>query len=441
MELPLFAERIIKQLNNSGFEAFAVGGCVRDSLLGITPKDYDITTNAHPDEVKACLSGYRIIDTGIDFGTVTVISDGEPIEVTTYRVDGDYNDNRRPESVSFTSRLAEDLKRRDFTVNAMAFNPSTGLTDLFGGQEDLKSGIIRAIGNPTERFNEDGLRIMRALRFASCYGFTIEENTSRAVHNCRDLLKNIAVERITVEFNKLLCGSCGAVLREYPDVLSVFIPELSDCVGFEQRTKYHNRDVYEHIVATVEAIEPIKHLRLAMLFHDIGKPRYFTIDDNGVGHFKGHAKGSCEIAERTLKSLKYDKETTRKVLELIESHDIIIENRDKLIKKYLNRYGEEMFYDIIAVHIADDMGKADDYRSRIEIYKAVRKRTAEILSADECFSLKNLSVNGNDMKKLGYKGVAVGSILNLLLELVIDGKCVNEREVLLNEAENRRCDY
>ncbi|MBQ8613726.1 MAG: hypothetical protein IJ416_05870, partial [Ruminiclostridium sp.] len=272
MELPLFAGRIIEQLNNSGFEAFAVGGCVRDSLLGITPKDYDITTNAHPDEVKTCLSGYRIIDTGIDFGTVTVISEGEPIEVTTYRVDGDYNDNRRPESVSFTSRLAEDLKRRDFTVNAMAFNPSTGLTDLFGGQEDLKSGIIRAIGNPTERFNEDGLRIMRALRFASYYGFTIEENTSRAVHNCRDLLKNIAVERIAVEFNKLLCGSCGAVLREYPDVFSVFIPELFACVGFEQRTKYHNRDVYEHIIATVEAIEPMKHLRLAMLFHDIGKP-------------------------------------------------------------------------------------------------------------------------------------------------------------------------
>lgn len=439
MELPLFAGKIIKELNTSGYEAFAVGGCVRDCLLGKEPKDYDVTTNAHPEEVKECLSGYRIIDTGIDFGTVTVISEGEPVEVTTYRVDGDYNDNRRPESVSFTSRLAEDLKRRDFTVNAMAYNPSIGLVDLFGGQEDLQNGIIRAIGNPVERFNEDGLRIMRALRFASCYGFEIEQETSQAVHACRNLLKNIAVERIAAEFNKLLCGSCGAVLREYPDVLSVFIPELSDCVGFEQHTKYHNRDVYEHIIATIEAVEPVKHLRLTMLFHDIGKPRYFTIDENGVGHFKGHAKGSCEIAEKTLKNLKYDRETTKKVLELIESHDIIIENRDKLIKKQLNRFGTDLFYDVISVHIADDMGKAEKFRTRIEIYRDVRKRTEEILSADECFSLKSLTVNGNDMQHLGYKGKAVGDILNTLLGLVIDGKCVNERNVLLEEAESRRC--
>lgn len=434
MELPLYVSRIIDILNKNSFEAFAVGGCVRDSLLGKIPKDYDVTTNANPDQMKRCLSEYKTIDTGIDFGTVTVISDGKPIEVTTYRIDGEYNDNRRPDSVIFTSLLEEDLKRRDFTVNAMAFNPETGLIDLFGGREDLKSGIIRAIGNPVERFNEDGLRIMRALRFAACYGFTIEQETAAAIHDCRDLLNNIAAERIAAEFNRLICGKCSDVLRDYHDVFSVFIPELAECVGFEQHTRYHNRDVYEHIIATVEAIEPIKYLRLAMLFHDIGKPQYFTIDENGTGHFKGHAIGSCKIAERVLKNLKYDKETTKKVLALIESHDIIIENRDKLIKRYLNKYGEELFKDIIFVHIADDMGKAPEYQSRINGYMDVYRRAQEIINEEQCFSLKNLAVNGNDMKSLGYSGSNIGIILNELLDMVITEKCVNEKESLLSEA-------
>lgn len=439
MDLPLYVSVILEKLNDAGFEAFAVGGCVRDSLLNKNPKDYDVTTSAKPDEIKAVFSGYRVIDTGIKYGTVTVISEGKPIEVTTYRVDGEYNDNRRPKSVTFTSALEEDLKRRDFTVNAMAFNPRTGLIDLFGGQTDLDKGIIKAIGNPTERFNEDGLRIMRALRFPSCYGFKIESKTSAAIHNCRDLLKNIAAERIAAEFNRLICGTCGYILREFYDVFSVFIPELYKCVGFEQHTKYHNRDVFEHIIATVEAVEPILYLRLAMFFHDIGKPQYFKLDEKGIGHFKGHPLGSRIIAESVLKRLKYDNETTKKVLTLVENHDIIIENRDKLIKRYLCRYGEAMLKDIVAVHIADDKGKSPKYQNRIETYNLVIKRIDEIVAEGECISLKKLAVNGNDIKKLGFSGEEIGIILNKLLDMVIEEKCENKKDKLLLEAENWRC--
>lgn len=439
MELPLYVSVIIESLNNAGFEAFAVGGCVRDSLLNKIPKDYDVTTNAKPDEIKAVFSKYRTIDTGIKYGTVTVISDGKPIEVTTYRVDGKYNDNRRPEKVTFTAALEEDLKRRDFTVNAMAFNSKTGIIDLFGGMLDLQSGIIRAIGNPSERFNEDGLRIMRALRFAACYSFKIEKETAKAVHSCRNLLKNIAVERIAIEFNKLICGDCGDILREFHDVLAVFVPELSECVGFEQHTKYHNRDVYEHIIATVEAVEPIQHLRLAMFFHDIGKPQYFKLDDNGIGHFKGHPLGSRIIAESVLKRLKYDNETTKKVLTLVENHDIIIENRDKLIKRYLSRFGEDMLKDIVAVHISDDKGKSPLFQNRIETYNTVLKRIDEIVAEGQCVSLKSLELNGNDIKKLGYSGEEIGIVLNKLLDMVIEEKCVNKKDTLLFEAKKWRC--
>lgn len=434
MMLPSYVSELISVLQSNGFEAYVVGGCVRDSLLGNVPKDYDVTTNANPDEIKQCLSCYRTIDTGIKYGTVTVISDGEPVEVTTYRIDGEYNDNRRPDNVTFTSLLKEDLKRRDFTINAMAYNEKVGLIDLFGGKDDLVNGIIRAIGDPVERFNEDGLRILRALRFASRYGFKIEEKTSSAIHSCCYLLDNIAGERIAAELNQIICGKCEDVLRKYHDVFSVFIPQLEKCVGFEQHTKYHNKDVFEHILSTVSSIEPVKHLRLAMLFHDIGKPDYFTIDENGTGHFKGHAKGSCDIAEQVLKKLKYDKETTKKVLELVKSHDIILENRESLIKRYLNKYGEELFFDVVAVHIADDFGKAPEYQARICTYNAVIDTARSIIAERNCFSLKNLAVNGNDIKKLGYNGIQIGKILNLLLEKVIDGKCENERKLLLEEA-------
>lgn len=435
MKLPVYVSTVIEKLNNRGFEAYAVGGCVRDSLLGIEPNDYDITTNASPEEIKETLSDFRTVDTGIEFGTVTVISDGNPIEITTYRIDGDYKDNRRPDNVRFTSELSEDLRRRDFTINAMAFDNNNGIIDFFGGSDDLSNGIIRAIGNPYERFNEDGLRIMRALRFASCYGFFIENETSDAIHKCSYLLKNIAKERIAVEFNKLICSNCGSILREYNDVFSVIIPEIKNCVGFEQHTKYHNKDVFEHIISTVEVISPEKHLRLAMLFHDIGKPQYFTMDEKGQGHFKNHAKGSFIIAEKFLSDYHYDNQTADRVLKLIETHDIIIENREKLIKRYLNKFGVDILNDIISVHIADDKGKSLEFQSRIKEYNDCYNTINKIIGENQCFSLNKLEIKGNDIIDLGFKGKSVGLILNKLLDMVIEEKIVNSKDALIAMAE------
>lgn len=436
MKLPENVGFILKRLKEKGFEAYAVGGCIRNLLYGTLPYDYDFTTSASPEEIISSFPEYKTITTGIRFGTVTVVIDSVPYEITTYRVDGEYSDNRRPEEVAFTKSLCEDLKRRDFTVNALAYNPEEGIIDLFGGKDDLKNGVIRAIGDPDKRFNEDGLRILRGLRFASQYNMKIEAETAEAIHRNRELLRNIAVERIAEELNKLICGSCENILREFHDVFAVFIPELEKCVGFCQHTKYHNRDVFEHTIAAVSAIRPEKRLRLAMLFHDIGKPDYFTLTD-GVGHFKGHAKGSVEIAERFFRAFRYDRLTAERALTLIKYHDIVLENRDSLIRRYLNKFGEETFFDIIDVHIADDMGKAPEYKKRIELYNSIKERTKEIIHNNECFSVKRLEINGRDLIALGYKGEEIGQELNRLLSIVIEDNSLNKREVLLNLAKRR----
>ncbi len=436
--LPPYVGTLIERLNEYGFEAFAVGGCVRDSLSGKKPKDYDITTNAVPSDIKRIFSAFRTIDTGIRFGTVAVISDGNQVEITTYRTDGVYSNHRKPESVEFSSLLAEDLKRRDFTVNAMAYSEKTGVIDLFGGKNDLENKVIRAIGEPTERLNEDALRIMRGLRFAACGGFSIEPKTAAAIHTCAPLLKKISGERIAAELNQLICADCETILREFYDVFAVIIPEINRCYGFEQHTKYHNRDVYEHILAAVSAVEPVLPLRLAMLFHDIAKPDYFICSEDGVGHFKGHPKGSAAIAERVLHELKYDSATISEVVTLVEYHDIVIENRKNLLKRYLNRFGEKMLFKLISVHIADDMGKAPQFQQRITEYHAAEQTIRQLVKENECFSLKQLAVNGNDMKKNGFCGKEIGDTLNALLSDVIDNKCVNERETLLKAAEEIR---
>jgi len=439
--LPQYVEVLIKRLKENGFEAYAVGGCVRDSLLGKLPKDYDITTSALPEDMKRVFSDYRTVETGIRFGTVTVISEGKPIEITTYRTDGIYSDHRRPENVAFSSSLAEDLKRRDFTINAMAYSEETGIIDLFEGENDLENGIIRAIGVPAERFNEDALRIMRGLRFAACGDFTIEPKTAEAIHEYAPLLRSIAGERIAAELNQLICADCENILREFYDVFAVFIPEITRCHGFQQHTKYHNRDVYEHILATVSAVEPILPLRLAMLFHDMAKPDYFTKSADGVGHFKGHPKGSAIIAERVLRELKYDSKTITEVTALVENHDIVIENRENLLKRYLNKFGEELLFHLIDVHIADDMGKAPQFMQRIETYRAARQTIVHLLEKRECFSLKQLAVNGNDIKRLGFSGKEIGAVLEELLSEVIDGKCENEKTKLLEAAQKIRSNH
>ncbi len=430
--LPDGVEAVIERLTECGYEAYAVGGCVRNFMLGIEPKDYDVTTSARPDEMKQALEGFRLVETGIKYGTITVIVGGMPIEVTTYRLDGNYTDNRRPDNVTFTTKLAEDLKRRDFTVNAMAYSSRTGIIDIFGGRADLQNGIIRAIGDPDERFHEDGLRILRALRFASCYGLKIEPGTAEAVHRNKALLEHIAGVRIAAELNRLICGDCENVLREYYDVISVFLPELAKCKGFDQHTRYHDRDVLEHTIASVAVIEPKIHLRLAMLLHDIGKPMYFTMGEDGIGHFKGHPKGSAAIAESFLERLRYSRAISDRVTLLVKTHDIVIEDRENLIKRYLNKYGEDAFFDMIKVHIADNMSKAPECRERVKTFRAAAETAKKIIASRECFSLKQLAVNGHDLKALGYEGAEIGEKLDRLLELVIDGECENEKDALIN---------
>lgn len=434
MELPEYAEKIIERLRSRGFEAYAVGGCVRDLILNTVPKDYDFTTSARPEEIKLAFADCKTYDCGLRFGTVGVLFGGRTAEITTFRREGGYSDSRRPDEVFFTRNLTEDLKRRDFTINAMAYSHETGLVDPFGGKADLARGTIRAVGEAEERFREDALRILRALRFASCLGFRLEDGTSAAIHRCGSLLEKISGERICAELARLLCGKdCAAVLREYPDVFAVVIPEISACVGFEQHTKYHDRDIYEHTIAAVAAVEPIPHLRLAMLLHDLAKPSYFTLTD-GTGHFKGHAKGSLQIAQRVTKQLKMDSASAERVCALVQYHDMVIENRVPLLKRYLNRFGAELLNDLIQVHIADDSAKAEAFRERITEYRKASETVRVILEEEQCFQFRDLAINGNDLLSLGLSGKQIGDMLARLLDDVMDEKCENKKETLLKAA-------
>ena len=432
--LPEKIESMILRLNSAGFEAYAVGGCVRDRLLGLEPHDYDICTSALPEQTKAVFSEEKVVETGLKHGTVTVIWDNEPIEITTFRTDGEYKDGRHPESVTFTADIREDLSRRDFTVNAMAYSGKSGVVDLFGGQEDLRNKIIRCVGDPVKRFEEDALRILRCLRFCSVYGFNCEENTAKAVHDCKELLKNVSAERVLSELQRLLCGNCGYVLREFYDVFAQIIPEIADCYGFLQHSRYHDRDVWEHIVSSVENAPPVFSLRFTMLLHDLGKPSCCKIE-NGVGHFKGHAVVSTAIARRVVDKLHCDSLNAEKICFLVEKHDVPMTDEPKLIKRQLNKFGVDNYFDLLQVHTADDMAKAPQYRGRIKIYNNAREIARKIIEENDCFSLKKLAVNGNDMINAGYIGAEIGKALQMLLEAVIDGKCENNRENLLKYLE------
>lgn len=431
MFLPENINVIIETLEKNGFDAYVVGGCVRDYLLKLTPKDYDIATSATPEQVLTVFKNFRTIQTGLKHGTVTVMSDDMAVEITTFRIDGKYDDNRHPNEVSFTSDIKTDLSRRDFTINAMAFNKKTGIVDFFGGQDDLKSGIIRAVGNPDLRFEEDSLRILRALRFAARYGFSLDMKTADAVHKCKDLLKNIAAERINVEFCGILTGNCEEILRDYVDVIGIFIPEILKCVGFIQNNPYHNRDVYEHIIATVMAIEPKIEFRLTMFLHDIGKPECYIIKD-GVGHFYGHAKVSADIGESVLKRLKFSNKISQKVLFLVKQHDLLMKENSVFIKKWLNKFGNENFLDLIKVHIADNMGKCEEFADRNNFFMEIEKNAIKIISEQQCLKIKDLAVNGNDVAKKGYCGREIGDKLNFLLNCVLENKCENDKQKLLD---------
>ena len=436
MELPREVGKALAMLEAAGFEACLVGGCVRDYLLGKTPHDFDITTNALPEETEKVFEGFRVIEAGMKHGTVTVLMDHMPLEITTYRSDGNYSDGRHPDDVHFTRKLEDDLARRDFTVNAMAYSRQKGIIDIFGGQQDLAERRIRTVGAATERFSEDALRIMRALRFSSVLGFAIDPEAAKAAANLKERLSLVSAERIYAELNKLLCGSnVRQVLMSYPDILSVWLPEIVPMVGFDQHNVHHIYTVWEHTAAVAEAIPPVPHLRLAALLHDSGKPGTFFIGEDGMGHFYGHHRLSTTIAETVLNRLKADNDTKLRVTTLIRYHDTPLDSDPKLIKHKLNKLGPELFSDLIKLQRADNLGQAPAYRDRQQKLDEIEAVTRDILDAQACFSLKDLAVSGNDLITLGMEpGPAIGQLLNTLLEAVIDGQLSNEKERLLEAA-------
>ncbi len=437
--LPAGAEKIITSLQENGFDAYVVGGCVRDYLFGMKPHDWDICTSARPEEVERCFAGQRIIETGLKHGTVTVIQDGAAYEVTTMRLDGNYSDGRRPDSVAFTSSLFDDLSRRDFTINAMAFHPERGLIDPFHGKDDLDHRLLRCVGSPDARFHEDALRVLRALRFSSCCDLQIEEGTAASIHrNAKRLVETTAPERIQAELSRLLCG-CNVlrVLLDFSDVITEIIPELKPCIGFQQNNPYHQYTVYDHTAYAVDysAANRGVSIPLALLLHDIGKPLCYTEDEKG-GHFHGHGVFSRDIAERVLDRLRFDGKTKEEVLELVLYHDSVIETTKKTVRRWLNKIGEERFYQLLEVRMADILAhRIGTQGSRIERCEKLRLLCDEIVSERSCFQLKDMKLNGNDLLDLGVpEGKQIGQILRQLLEEVMDGVLENRHRALLDRA-------
>ena len=437
--LPLPVARALSVLEACGYEGYTVGGCVRDSLLGRTPNDWDITTNATPEEMKACFKGFRVIETGIRHGTLTVIVDGMQLEITTYRNDGEYLDNRHPVQVTFSEKIEDDLSRRDFTVNAMAYHPKKGFVDLFGGREDLQSKTIRAVGDAKTRFHEDGLRILRAIRFASVLDFDIAQDTAKAVHECKNLLAGIAAERVREEFCKLICGP-GAVriLRDYIDVIAVFLPELNRCVGFEQNTKYHCYDVFEHTLQALALCEDDDLVtRLGVLLHDIGKPLCYTEDEQG-GHFKGHAPAGVEITKEVLSRLRFDNETIRRMELLVEWHDIPLSAEKKRVKRLLQKLSDADILRLLEIKRCDRLAHAPDFRELPPDLALIPSVMEEIRAEDACLSLRTLAISGDDLMALGVpKGKQIGELLHALLDEVIEERLPNEKNALLQAAKER----
>ena len=429
------AGHILQTLNDAGYEAYLVGGCVRDLLRGVQPHDWDICTSARPEETERCFAGQRIIETGLRHGTVTVLEGGEPYEITTYRTEGPYSDSRRPDYVKFVSCLEADLARRDFTMNAIALGLDGSLQDPFGGAVDIQAGLIRCVGEPARRFQEDGLRVMRALRFASVLGYKIENGTARAIHENRHMLEHVAAERINVELSKLLVGErAGDILRQYPDVLCEFWPELGPLVTLEQHNPWHCWGGWEHTVHTVEAAPLDLVLRLTMLLHDIGKPSRKSIDEKGIDHFYGHPAVSAQMADQMLRALKFDNKTREWVVTLVEYHDVQIPNRERSVRKWLGRLGPETFFQLLEVKRADGMGQSYELvKNRLAELKEMKAKAEEIVAQGQCFSLKDLAVSGRDVIAAGVTpGPEVGQVLNGLLEQVLNGEVQNSKEALLS---------
>lgn len=433
--IPEKAAYIIEKLEQEGHEAYVVGGCVRDALLRREPEDWDITTSASPFQVKKIFR--RTIDTGIQHGTVTVMLEKEGFEVTTYRIDGIYEDGRHPASVEFTSKLEEDLKRRDFTINAMAYNPRTGLVDLFGGQKDLEQGAIRCVGNANERFTEDALRILRAVRFAAQLGFEIEDDTKLAITKLAPNLSKVSQERIQVELTKLLMSKHPEQIRTAYElgVTAVVLPELDAVMNLPQNNPYHCYTVGNHTIAMLEQIYPTKTLRWAALLHDFGKLETHKIDENGEDHFYGHAESSANYAKIVLRRLKFDNDTIDQVSRLVMYHAYHLRREKKIIRRCMNRIGVDLFEDLLEVMRADTMAKSSYQRQeRLDDIIAIRNLYKEIIKDNECITLKQLAVNGQDLIRAGIRpGKQMGELLHAMLDYVLEYPEQNQKDILLEK--------
>ena len=437
LEIPKNAETILHILEKAGYEAYVVGGCVRDSILGRSPDDWDITTSAKPEQVKALF--HRTVDTGLQHGTVTVLMEKEGYEVTTYRVDGEYEDGRHPKEVTFTASLEEDLKRRDFTINAMAYNPSGGLVDLFGGLEDIDRKIIRCVGDPLERFTEDALRIMRAVRFSAQLGFSIKEETRKALKVLAPNLKHVSAERIQVELVKLLMSPHPDYLRTAYEagITAEFLPEFDACMETAQNTPHHCCSVGEHILKSLTEIENDRLLRITMLLHDIAKPVVKKTDENGRDHFKTHGPAGEKLAGKILRRLKFDNVTIRNTCRLIRYHDLRPTPDAEDVRRAVNLIGEELFPLYLKVQKADLLSQSTYRREeKLARLSGVTEAYQGILERGECTSLKTLAVSGKDLIKAGHPaGPALGVLLERLLDCVLKDPTLNTKEKLLETAE------
>lgn len=432
--LPEKVNKIIHTIQAAGFEAYAVGGCVRDSILGRVPDDWDITTSAKPEDIKKLFK--RTIDTGIEHGTVTVMLEAEGFEVTTYRIDGEYEDSRHPKEVTFTSNLREDLRRRDFTINAMAYNDEVGLVDIFEGISDIEKKIIRCVGDAKERFTEDALRMMRAVRFSAQLGYSIDEGTKEAIKELAPTLQKISAERVQVELVKLITSNNPDYLKIAYEtgITAIVLPEFDLCMETEQKNPHHMYSVGEHTLWSMKYVERDKVLRLAMLFHDMGKPEAITTDDKGIHHFHGHNELSSQITREVLRRLRFDNDTIHKVERLVYFHDYRPALTDKSVRRFVAKIGKDLFPLYILVQTADVKAQSD-YKKEEKLHniETVNNIFLGILEREECLCLKDLAVTGKDLIDLGIKpGKEIGEILNHLLEMVLENPVLNEKEILLN---------
>ena len=438
IELPTDVKYIIDTLHNAGYEAYAVGGCVRDSILGRTPDDWDITTSAMPLEVKRLFR--PTIDTGLQHGTVTVLRHHIGYEVTTYRIDGVYEDARHPKEVTFTRNLKEDLLRRDFTINAMAYNDEEGLIDEYGGLDDIKNKKIRCVGNPIDRFTEDALRMMRAVRFSAQLGYDIEQDTKKAARKLHQRLDMVSAERIQIELCKLITSDNPDFLRIAYElgITSVILPEFDECMKQEQHHIHHCYSVGEHILHAMTGIEADRTLRYSMLLHDIGKPRCRIVDDEGKEHYYGHDVKSAEMAHDIMKRLKFDNDTLKKVEILVRNHDLKVEENERAVRRAMNKLGSEMFPMLLKVKKADVLAQSDYMRAeKLDSLKNLWAIYDIIVSEGQCITIADLAVKGSDLISEGFKpGPELGRVLNGLLELVIEDPAKNNKEILLKEAKN-----